>query len=272
MRWGPQRGLADPGAGPPGVGGAPPTPASLAIIEATFPRTGRPAIGAWSALTGVSGAVGPLLGGYLIGAVSWRAIFFINLPLGAFVVWAANRYVPETRDQQAGKELDFAGPCLAVLGLAGATFALVEAPTNAAAATVGVAAAVGLLALIGFALVEQRRPTLIKKRSTSFVAPVHEREPGHLSSSTGASAASSSFVAFLQVLLGYSPIRRGGGRSLLITALMLALSALLPGALAQRIGPRLQLTVGPLLIAVGMVLMSRIGVGDLYASPGCCSR
>ena len=196
--------------------------------------------------------------------MSWRAIFFINLPLGAFVVWAANRYVPETRDQQAGKELDFAGPCLAVLGLAGATFALVEAPGGASGATVWIAAVVGIVSLIGFVVVEERRSNpmlpldIFRSRQFTSANLVTFVVYGALG------GVFFLFVAFLQVSLGYSPIAAGAA-SLPITALMLALSAR-SGALAQRIGPRLQLTVGPLLIAAGMVLMSRIGVGDSYVS------
>src|SRR4030095_1745721 len=97
-----------------GVGGAMLTPGSLAIIEATFHRDDRArAIGAWSALGGVAAAVGPLVGGYLIDAVSWRAIFLINLPLGAFVVYEARRHVPETRDPTATGSLDIRGSALA---------------------------------------------------------------------------------------------------------------------------------------------------------------
>ena len=96
-----------------GVGGALLTPGSLAIIEATFRQEDRGrAIGAWSALTGIAGAVGPLVGGYLIDAVSWRAIFLINLPLGAFVVWASRRHVPETRDPTITGALDLRGSAL----------------------------------------------------------------------------------------------------------------------------------------------------------------
>src|SRR6267378_1786915 len=85
-----------------GIGGALLTPGSLAMIEASFRPTDRArAIGAWSGLGGVATAVGPLLGGYLIGAVSWRAIFLINLPLGIFVMAMASRHLPETRDPSA---------------------------------------------------------------------------------------------------------------------------------------------------------------------------
>src|SRR5688572_24865014 len=102
-----------------GVGGALLTPGSLAMIEASFrPADRAPAIGAWSGLGGVAAAIGPLLGGYLVEAVSWRAIFLINIPLGAFVAVAATRHVPETRDPQAHGPLDLRGAALAAAGLA----------------------------------------------------------------------------------------------------------------------------------------------------------
>ena len=103
-----------------GVGGALLTPGSLAIIESSLhPDDRARAIGAWSALGGVAAAVGPLIGGYLVDEVSWRAIFLINLPLGALVVWASRRHVPETRDVAAVGRLDMAGSVLASAGLAG---------------------------------------------------------------------------------------------------------------------------------------------------------
>src|SRR5213595_702318 len=114
-----------------GVGGALLTPGSLAMIEASFRPTDRArAIGAWSGLGGVAAAIGPLLGGYLVEAVSWRAVFVINVPLGLFVMAMAPRHVPETRDPTASGRLDFRGACLAALGLAGTTYALIEGPNG----------------------------------------------------------------------------------------------------------------------------------------------
>ncbi|MDX6637020.1 MAG: hypothetical protein QOJ01_531 [Solirubrobacterales bacterium] len=248
-----------------GIGGALLTPASLAIIEATFhPDDRAPAIGAWSALTGISGAVGPLVGGYLIGAVSWRAIFFINLPLGLFVVLAARKHVPETRDPRATSQLDFLGPALAVLGLAGLTFSLIEAPGGASGAVVGIAAGAGVLALAAFAFVEEHRPypmlplDIFRSRQFTSANVVTFVVYGALG------GVFFLFVVFLQTSLGYTPIEAGAA-SLPITVLMLALSSR-SGALAQRIGPRLQLTVGPILIAAAMALMSLIGSGDGYVT------
>src|SRR5262249_6476601 len=97
-----------------GVGGALLTPGSLAMIESNFaPNDRSRAIGAWSGLSGVASALGPLLGGYLVQAVSWRAVFLINIPLGLIVVAMARRHVPEARDPTASGRLDFGG---AVLG------------------------------------------------------------------------------------------------------------------------------------------------------------
>ncbi|HMJ01862.1 MAG TPA: MFS transporter, partial [Conexibacter sp.] len=142
-----------------GVGGALLTPGSLAMIEASFRKEDRArAIGAWSGLTGVAVAIGPLLGGWLVEAVSWRAIFLINLPLGAFVALAATRTVPETRDPDADGPLDSLGALLAALGLGGTTYALIEAPEAGASAAVLVAAIGGVLALAAFVVVERRAP------------------------------------------------------------------------------------------------------------------
>src|SRR5947199_8159966 len=122
-----------------GVGGALLTPGSLAMIDAGFQPSDRArAIGAWSGLGGVAAALGPLLGGYLVDAVSWRAVFLINLPLGIFVVLSARR-VPESRDPTASRHLDIRGAMLAALGLAGTTYALIEAPGHGSSAFVWVA-------------------------------------------------------------------------------------------------------------------------------------
>jgi EmrB/QacA subfamily drug resistance transporter len=246
-----------------GVGGALLTPGSLAMIEASFRPTDRArAIGAWSGLGGVATALGPLLGGYLVQAVSWRAIFLINLPLGIFVMVMATRHVPETRDPSAHGHLDFAGAGLAGLGLAGTTYALIEAPGRGMSPLILATAVGGGLALVAFLLVERRSP--------NPMMPLSMFASTQFSAANGVTfvvyaALSGVFfllVSFLQISLGYSPVEAGAA-SLPITALMLALSAR-SGALAQRIGARIPLTVGPLVIAAGMLLMTRISPGDSY--------
>src|SRR5215208_5402612 len=137
-----------------GLGGALLTPGSLAMIEASFrPSDRAPAIGAWSGLGGVAAAIGPLLGGYLVEAISWRAIFLINLPLGLFVAIAATRHVPETFDPKARGPLDIRGAALAAAGLAGTTYALIEGP-DGNATLVSAAAIVGVIALVAFVVTE----------------------------------------------------------------------------------------------------------------------
>jgi EmrB/QacA subfamily drug resistance transporter len=248
-----------------GIGGALLTPGSLAMIESSFRRPDRArAIGAWSGLTGVFAAIGPLLGGYLVGAVSWRAIFLINLPVGAFVAATAPRHVPETRDPATRGRLDVSGAALAALGLAGVTYAVIEAPGAASPAPIALAALVGVLALAGFLLVE--------RRSASPMMPLglfasRQFSSANLVTLVVYAALGGVFfmlVAFLQVSLGYSPIAAGAA-SLPVTVLMLALSAR-AGALAQRVGARIPLTLGPLVIALGMLLMTRIAPGDRYVT------
>jgi EmrB/QacA subfamily drug resistance transporter len=247
-----------------GIGGALLTPGSLAMIDASFQRADRArAIGAWSGLTGVGAALGPLLGGWLVDAVSWRAVFLINLPLGLFVCLAAPRHVPETRDPMAHGRLDMLGALLAALGLAGTTYALIEAP-NGMTGAVWVAAVGGVLALVAFVLHERRAEspmlplTLFANRQFSAA---------NLVTVVVYAALGGVFfllVAFLQISMGWSPLAAGAA-SLPVTALMLAFSAR-SGALAQAVGPRVPLTVGPLVIAAGMLLMTRIDPGDSYVS------
>ena len=139
-----------------GVGGALLTPGSLAIIDAVFhPDDRLRAIGAWAGLTAVAAAVGPPVGGYLTDAVSWRAVFLVNLPLGAFVIIAAVLRVPETRDPTRAGGLDLRGAALAMLAIAGACFALIQASGGLTPAVI-TAAAVSLAAAGTFAAVEPR--------------------------------------------------------------------------------------------------------------------
>jgi EmrB/QacA subfamily drug resistance transporter len=247
-----------------GAAGALLTPGSLAMIEASFRRQDRPrAIGAWSGLTGVATAVGPLLGGYLVGAVSWRAVFLINVPLGVFVV-LASRHVPESSDPTIGRHVDLRGVVLAALGLGGTTYALIEAPGHGMSALTWVAAIGGVIALVLFVLAERSSPQpmlpldLFSNRQFSAANVVTFVVYGALG------GVFFLLVAFLQISMGYTPLAAGAA-SLPITALMLLLSAR-SGALAQRIGPRLPLTLGPIIIAGGMLLMTRISPGDSYLS------
>ncbi|MCU1351731.1 MAG: major facilitator transporter [Acidimicrobiales bacterium] len=242
-----------------GIGGALLTPGSLAILQASFhPDDRARAIGAWSGLAGITTAVGPFLGGWLVEAASWRWIFLLNLPLAAAVVAVTLRHVPESRDSTVTGGLDVSGAVLGALGLAGCTYGLIErsAPIGAA----------GVVVLVVFVLVERRRPNpmvpldVFANRQFSAANAVTFFVYG------GFGAALFLVGLVLQQALGYSPL--AAGTALLpITVMMLAFSAR-AGAFAQRIGPRVPMTVGPLVMAAGLLLMLRIEPGSRYASAG----
>jgi len=246
-----------------GIGGALLTPGSLAILEASFATTDRGrAVGAWSGLSGVAAAIAPFVGGWLIGVGSWRLIFLINLPLAAAVIVVALRHVPETRDPSAERGIDVAGAALTVAGLAAVTWALIEAGERGATAGVLTAGAAGLVSLVLFVAMERRiaRPMLPMEifQSRQFTAA---------NVVTFIVYASLSIMFFLlliqlQQVLHYSPLQAGAA-TLPVTALMLALSSR-AGRLVDRIGPRLPMTVGPLGIAAGLALLSRVQAEATY--------
>src|SRR5262249_8326623 len=219
-----------------GVGGALLTPGSLAILQASFhPDDRARAIGAWSGFGGVTAAIGPFVGGYLIDVGSWRWVFFINIPLGLFVVWVALRHVPESSDPNAARSIDVPGAVTGALGLAGLTWGLIEQSW-----IIGLA---GLASLILFVLIEQRSDDpmlpLTIFRSRQFSAANIETFFVY----AGLGAVLFMIGLVLQVSMDYSPL--AAGASLFpITVIMLVFSAR-SGALAQRIGPRWQMTFGP---------------------------
>jgi EmrB/QacA subfamily drug resistance transporter len=246
-----------------GAGGALLTPGSLAMIEASFRAEDRPrAIGAWSGIAGVGSALGPLVGGYFVQSVSWRAIFLLNVPLGCFAAAMAGRHIPESRDSRVHGTLDLPGAALGAIGLAGITYALIDAPDKGASPAVVFAAAAGVVALVAFLLVERRRhdPMLPLEMFSSRQFSAANAITFVVYAALG--GVFFLLIAYLQVALGYTPIAAGAA-TLPITVLMLFLSPR-AGALAQRIGPRLPLTVGPAVLAVGMALMIRIEPGTSY--------
>jgi EmrB/QacA subfamily drug resistance transporter len=245
-----------------GVGGALLTPGSLAIISSSFVREDRPrAIGAWSGLAGIAGAVGPFLGGYLVQGPGWRWIFLINLPLAAIVLVVARRHVPESLDPDATPDLDLLGAALGAVGLGGVTYALIGAGTGWSV-TVLAFGAIGLLALIGFVVNE--------RRSSHPMLPLGifaNRQFSSANAVTFAVYAALSAIFFLlivelQVVSGMSPLLAGTAL-LPVTVLMLLLSSR-GGQLGQRIGPRWPMTLGPLVASAGVLLTLRIGPHPSY--------
>jgi EmrB/QacA subfamily drug resistance transporter len=237
-----------------GVGGALLTPASLAIIEASFVPSDRSrAVGAWAGASGVAGALAPFAGGWILAVASWRWVFLVNVPLAALVVLLA-RHVPETRDLGSLRGADLRGALLAVLGLGALTYGIIE--------TRPLVAVGGAVALALLPIAERRAPTPLLPidlfRRPQFVA-------ANLVTFLAYAAIGAFFfllVLALQVVAGWSPL--AAGTSVLpVTVLTLLLSSR-SGALAQRIGPRLQMGLGPLLCAGGCLLTTRIDAATSY--------
>ncbi|KIH96831.1 major facilitator transporter [Streptomonospora alba] len=246
-----------------GVGGALLTPGSLAILQAGFRKRDRArAIGAWSGLTGVASAIGPFVGGWLVDAGSWRLIFLINLPIAAVVLVIARVHLPESRDAEAPERLDYTGAVLGMAGLAGLSYALIAAGETAADWRVAGAAVAGAAALAAFAAVERRsrHPMLPLDIFSSSRFTITNIITVAMYGALGPQMFL--LVIYLQEVLGYSALAAGAA-SLPITVLMLALSGQ-SGRLAQRIGPRWQLGFGPLVLAAGLVLLSRLEPGTSY--------
>ena len=247
-----------------GVGGALLTPGSLAILQAAFRAEDRGrAIGAWSGLAGVAGAAGPFLGGWLVQVASWRWVFFINLPLAIAVVVIAVRHVPESRDPTASAHIDVAGAALGAVGLGALTYGLITWQDQGfTAPAVLLALVVGLVGLIGF-VVRERTVSDPMLPLGIFASPLF-RAVNVVTFVVYAALGGVFFwlVLNLQVVAGYTPL--AAGVALLPTTLVMLLLSARMGALAQRVGPRLPMTVGPLLCALGVVGMTRIGPGASY--------
>ncbi|MFB7458119.1 MULTISPECIES: MFS transporter [unclassified Streptomyces] len=260
-----------------GIGGALLTPGSLALIQASFhPDDRGRAVGLWSGFGGIGAAVGPFLGGWLVAGPGWRWVFLLNIPVALVCAPVALRHVPEssaatggTSPSQRGREpgkgaahgrFDVLGAALGALSLALVTYALIEARHGTLA--VALTAAAGVLAAVAFVYVEKHRadpmvpPDIFASRQFTAVNLV----------TLCVYAAFGGFFFLtalqLQVVAGYSPLK--AGTALLPTTVLMLLFSARSGALADRIGPRLPLTVGPLLCAVAMLLMLRVGKGAHY--------
>ena len=245
-----------------GVGAALLTPGSLAMIQGSFrPADRGRVIGQWAGLGGIAAAVGPLLGGWIVDNASWRWIFLINVPVAVVVLLVAARHVPESRDPDAARSFDVLGAVLGALGLAGATYALIEsgsAPTPYVV-TGGVVGALGLVLFVGY-----------ERRHRDALVPMHLFGSRTFSVANlltllvyGALGAMLFFLVLqLQVVTGWSPLAAGLS-TVPLTLVMLLLSSR-SGALAARIGPRLPLSVGPVLCGVGTLVLRRVDGDTSY--------
>lgn len=247
-----------------GIGGALLVPGSLAIISASFSEDERgQAIGTWSGATAITTALGPVIGGWLIEHVSWRAVFFLNLPMAIVVLLMVFKFVPESRDEEEAGKLDLIGAALATAGLGALVFGLIESSSFGFQSIVVIAAlSGGVLLLIAFVGVEAYR------RYPMMPLPLFRAR-----NFTGANLLTLFLYAGLAGTLFFLPLNliqvqnysatAAGAASLPFILIMFLLSRW-SGGLVKRYGSRLPLVIGPVIAGIGFGLFTRPGVGGYY--------
>jgi EmrB/QacA subfamily drug resistance transporter len=249
-----------------GIGAALLVPTSLALLSAEFAeeRRGR-AIGTWSAFSAATAGVGPVLGGWLIQTVSWRSVFWINVPVAAATLIITMRWVPESRDERVSGRPDLVGAVLATLGLGGLVFGMLEGPRFGFAHPVIQGGLIGGgLMLAAFTWLEKRSPR-----------PMVPLQLFRVATFTGANlltlllySAMGALMFFLPFNLvqvhGYTPV--AAGASMMPLIVLLSLLSRPAGRLADRYGVRKPLIIGPLIVAVGFLLLTLPGIRGSYWS------
>lgn len=247
-----------------GAFGALLVPSGLAIINTNFePAERGRAIGAWSAWTALVAPLGPVVGGFIISAASWRWVFYINLPLGIICWWLASRNFQESKSR-AGRRLDYPGALITVLSLAGITYGLIEGPANHWHLGSLVPLIVGLILLPVFIWWEKRAKDplisldLFASRNFSGSNIMTFAQYGALGGFTFA------LPIYLQTKIGYTPLR--AALCMLPIALCLLLFSRRMGGLSSRFGPKYFIAGGPLLCSLAMFLLLNYKPGDAYST------
>jgi len=247
-----------------GIAGALLVPGSLAIVAATFEGAARgKAVGTWTAWTGIATVLGPAGGGVLVEALSWRAIFWVNIPLIALTVALTLHSVRESRDPEAYRGVDWRGIGLSAAGLAGPVFALIEQPTYGwADPLVWAPMAGGIVCFALFLVHEARARHAMLDLALFRIRNFWVANLTTLTAYAGLIGGLFFLTLFLQQVGGYSPVEAG----LATTPISVILFVLSPrwGRLASGTGPRLPMCVGPIVGGVGLILLLRVDAGADY--------
>jgi EmrB/QacA subfamily drug resistance transporter len=247
-----------------GIAGALLVPGSLAIVAATFSGKERgAAVGTWTAWTGIATVFGPAGGGALVGLISWRAIFWVNIPLIAVTVLLTLRSVEESSDPEAFRGIDVPGVLLSAAGLAGPVFALIEQPTHGwGDALVWLPLIAGVVCFVAFVVWEARAAQPMLDLSLFRIRNFAVANATTLTVYAGLGAGFLFVGLYLQQVVGYSPFE--AGLATLPVSLCLFLLSPRFGRVASGTGPRLPMTLGPIVAGVGMILFTRIGANASY--------
>ncbi|HUX13437.1 MAG TPA: MFS transporter [Spirochaetia bacterium] len=243
-----------------GLGGALMIPGSLSIISAHFPREKRgAAIGTWSAVTTITTAGGPVLGGFFAGAGLWRLVFLINLPLGVVAFLMLVLKVPESRSSEAGRGIDIPGAATIAVALAGLSYALIAAPDQRFASPLVYGALItGVLSFAGFVVIERRSASPMVPLSIFRSLPFSGANL--LTLFLYGSLTAFSFFLPLTMVQAQGYRESVAGMTMLPFVVMLAGMSRLAGKISDRIGPRVLLTVGPVLVGAGYLLSTFSGL------------
>lgn len=246
-----------------GIGAAFVVPGSLALIDAEIDESDRgSAIGLWAGMSGATSALGPFVGGWLVDAGSWRWAFVLSVPLAVGAIAITMRHVPESRDSTVTGRLDIAGVTTIIVGLSGVIYALIEGPAQDWSAGVVAAGIVGVLSLVAFVVIESRvaNPILPLSlfRSWQFTG-------ANLTTLVVYAALGGALFLLalqLQQSMGYSALE--AGLATLPSTIIMLFGASASGRISQRTGPRIPMTIGPMVAGAGLVLMMRIEPGATY--------